>query len=79
MKITFRTFLGSFLLCVVTVHAAEKPVSTPPSAPDPKVILMKMAQHLAQAPSFTVTIQSNYDAIQKDGRSVSFGENRLVQ
>lgn len=59
------------------VHAAN---SVPPETPpDAKAILHKMAQQLAQAPGFGVTIRSDYDAMQADGLSIAFGNRHQVQ
>lgn len=41
-------------------------------------ILNRMADTLAQAKGFTVTIRSNYDAVQDDGQKIEFGERRTV-
>lgn len=43
-----------------------------------KAILMKMANFLAKAPAFSVTLRSSYDAIQADGQTIEFGEKRVV-
>ena len=37
-----------------------------------------MAQFLAKAPVFSVTIRSGYDAIQSDGERIEFGEKRRI-
>ena len=41
-------------------------------------ILMRMADALAQAKGFTVTIRSNYDVVQDTGEKIEFGERRMV-
>jgi len=41
-------------------------------------ILMRMANYLAQAPSFSVSVSSGYDAIQEDGQRIEFGERRRI-
>jgi len=41
-------------------------------------ILKRMADTLAQAKGFTVTIRSNYDAVQDTGEKIEFGERRMV-
>jgi hypothetical protein len=43
-----------------------------------RAILMRMADYLAKAPGFEVTVKSNYDAIQEDGQRIEFGERRKV-
>ncbi len=41
-------------------------------------ILMTMANFLAKAPAFSVTIRSGYDAIQADGQRIEFGDRRRI-
>ncbi len=57
---------------------------TPPAAsaeqnPEARAILLKMADFLAQAPAFSLTIRSGYDAIQSDGQRIEFGEKRRIR
>ncbi|WP_448204929.1 DUF2092 domain-containing protein [Azospirillum sp. sgz302134] len=40
--------------------------------------LMRMADTLAQAKGFSVTIRSNYDVVQDTGEKIEFGERRTV-
>lgn len=40
--------------------------------------LKRMADTLAQARSFSVTIQANYDVVQDNGEKIEFGERRVV-
>jgi hypothetical protein len=46
--------------------------------PEAKAILMKMAEFIARAPAFSMTLRSGYDAIQEDGQSIEFGEQRHI-
>lgn len=41
-------------------------------------VLMRMAETLAQAKGFTVTIRAGYDVVQDSGQKIAFGERRLV-
>src|SRR5437764_5212432 len=41
-------------------------------------LLMRMARFLAQAPRFSVSLLSNYDAVQSDGEKIEFGERRKL-
>jgi hypothetical protein len=41
-------------------------------------LLTHMALFLAQAPRFSVTLVSGYDAVQADGRKIEFGDRRKV-
>ncbi len=49
-------------------------------AMDPKAlaILNHMAEYLAQAPRFSVTIRAGYDVVQDTGEKVEFGEQRII-
>jgi len=60
--------------------AAKKTPAAPSTKQDPeaKAILLKMAHFLAQAPAFSVTIRSGYDAIQSDGQPIEFGAKRRI-
>ena len=60
--------------------AANDVPATTAAAQDPeaKAILMTMAEFLAKAPAFSVTIRSGYDAIQADGQYIEFGEQRRI-
>lgn len=46
--------------------------------PEARAILFSMANFIAQAPAFGVTIHSSYDAIQADGQRVEFGARRRI-
>ncbi len=41
-------------------------------------ILMRMAGYLAGAQAFSVSVRSGYDAVQKSGQKIEFGETRRV-
>ena len=43
-----------------------------------KAILMRMAERLAQAQGFNVSIRANYDVLQETGQTIEFGEVRKV-
>ena len=63
---------------VAPVHAVAQ---TPPpevSAQDlaSRALLLRMADFLARAPAISVTMRSDYDAIQADGQRIEFGERR---
>lgn len=82
---------SAMLLCSATAlqaatvpTPAASPTAAPLSAaqeqtPDARAILQKMAHTLADAPGFSVTIHSAYDAIQADGQRIEFAEKREVQ
>ncbi len=59
--------------------AGEAPAaSATEQNPEAKAILMKMAEFIARAPAFSMTLRSGYDAIQADGQSIEFGEQRRI-
>ena len=43
-----------------------------------QAILMRMAEFLGSAQRFSVTVRGEYDAVQKSGQKIEFGENRKV-
>lgn len=79
-KLKTTLALAAALLFSAAAQAVnETPVAVPaPTEPDAKAILQKMAQQLAQAPGFSVTIRSDYDAVQADGQSIAFGNRHQV-
>jgi len=67
------------LICAGAVLAA--PIEGEGSAPvDPEAmaVLMKMADFLAGAKTFSVTVEGAYDAVQEDGRKLEYGAIRKV-
>jgi hypothetical protein len=75
--------IGSLAVAVlfgaVLIDSASAQARTEAQAtPDAKAILQKMTQQLAQAPGFSVTIRSDYDAVQADGLSIAFGNKHQV-
>jgi hypothetical protein len=78
---------AALLACLCTAAtqlptAAQQPVAPAVDAPaqqvDAKAILMRMADYLAKADSFSVTIDAGYDVIQDSGQRIEFGEVRHV-
>ncbi len=71
---------SSVTLVVASVYAAT---STPPpeiSVQDlaSRALLLRMADFLARTPAISVTMRSDYDAIQADGQRIEFGEHRRI-
>ena len=59
--------------------AVDAPTTTAAEQdPEAKAILMKMAEFMAKAPAFSMTLRSGYDAIQEDGQYIEFGEIRRI-
>lgn len=46
--------------------------------PQARAIIRRMAEHLAQAQHFSVSIRASYDVVQNSGETFEFGENRTV-
>lgn len=60
--------------------AAAAPASTPEAArqAQARTVMMNMAQFLANAPRFQVSLRSGYDVVQPSGQKIEFHEDRLV-
>jgi hypothetical protein len=43
-----------------------------------RMLLMRMANFLSQAPRFSVTVSTHYDAVQASGEKIEFGERRKL-
>ena len=87
----FRSTAGhvaAFCACVVVAGIALPALAqqTPPSAMiqppaepvDAKALLLRMADHLAKAQRFSVTMETGYDAVQSSGQKIEFGETRKI-
>jgi hypothetical protein len=76
----FAALAVGLALSAVPVLAADKTPAAPSTKQDPeaKAILLKMAHFLAQAPAFSVSIRSGYDAIQSNGQPIEFGAKRRI-
>ena len=82
-----RPFWAVFAVMAVVLTLATTPVlaaaDTPTTTaaeqdPEAKALLMKMAEFMAKAPAFSMTLRSGYDAIQEDGQYIEFGEQRHI-
>ena len=71
----FAALVFVLTLGATPVLAEETPVELDPEA---KAILMEMAEFIAKAPAFSMTLRSSYDAIQEDGQYIEFGEKRHI-
>ncbi len=71
-----------------TPEPAKKPMATakevtPATASvikpnDAQAVVMRMAEYLARAQSFSVNLRSDYDAVQESGQKIEFGESRKI-
>ena len=79
-----KAALAVLALAVVAIaspaRAADPKPANAPSAQDPdaRALLLGMANFMANAPGFRLTMRSSYDAIQADGQRIEFGERRQV-
>lgn len=90
MQLTWPAFCAALLLGSAAGAAeqpatsgqqtAEQPVQEEGAAVDSEAmaILNRMAEYVAQAERFSVTIQANYDVVQELGQKIEFGERRTV-
>lgn len=60
--------------------APAAPASTPGAASQAqaRTVMMNMAQFLANAPRFQVSLRSGYDVVQPSGQKIAFHEDRLI-
>jgi hypothetical protein len=60
--------------------AAAAPASTPEAMRQARArtIMMNMAQFLANAPRFQVSLRSGYDVVQPSGQKIAFHEDRVI-
>jgi hypothetical protein len=57
--------------------SAAVPAAAEPQ-PDAHAILKRMAEFLGGTQRFTVNVRSGYDAVQKSGQKIEFGESRKI-
>jgi hypothetical protein len=81
----YTSFWGAFghprTLVVLSLIAAMSPVSAKivgEQNPDARALLMRMADYLAKAPAWSVTVHASYDAVQPDGYKVEWNDVRTV-
>jgi hypothetical protein len=63
---------------VTEAPAGAAEAAPPAQDPAARALLLGMANFIAQAPGLSVTMRSDYDAIQADGQRIEFGERRKV-
>jgi len=75
------------VLAVLTAAVTAGPVRAADPTPAPEVsaqdraaraLLVDMADFMARAPAMSVTMRSDYDAIQENGQRIQFGERRRL-
>jgi hypothetical protein len=87
-RITASAAGVSALVLGIAVQAFAQPVEPAKKAPvaapltesqtQARAILMRMAEFLAGAQGFSVNIRDGYDAVQKSGQKIEFGDKRNV-
>lgn len=75
---TLRKMSGIGALVVLPAFWACAADTTEKTEPDARAIMQAMAQQLATAPGYNVTINSRYEAIQTGGENIEFAEKRQV-
>jgi len=62
-----------------TGRTVERPAQEPaPIDEEAMAVLKRMAEYLARAPRFRVTMRTSYDVVQDSGEKIEFGERRTV-
>jgi hypothetical protein len=80
---------AAMLLACIATSAIQRPTAAqqPPAAPsveapaqkvDAEAILLRMADYIAKANAFSVTVVAGYDVVQESGQKVEFGEVRHI-
>jgi hypothetical protein len=76
----WRLVLGAVmgLLMLTTVAGAQEKGAAAPGSDQAQAILKRMAALLKQTKQYTVTVDSEYDVVQKSGEKIEFGEIRKL-
>jgi len=87
-RVTASALRVSALVLAVAGQAYAQPVDPAKKAPaapqamelqtQARAILMRMAQFLSGAQSFSVNIRDGYDVVQKSGQKIEFGDKRKI-
>lgn len=78
-----RLAAGALWMALAAAQAQPAAVATP-STPEAarqaqaRTVMMNMAQFLANAPRFQVSLSSGYDVVQPSGQKIEFHEERLI-
>lgn len=70
--------IGAYRSVVAQVPPSAPAVNAPAEQVDAMAILKRMADTLAKATSFSVTLNVTYDVVQESGQKVEFGEVRHI-
>jgi len=71
--------VASLMILMVPLQAAPEQNPTPSASEQRAMTILKnMSEYLAQAERFSVTTRDGYDAVQKSGQKIEFGELRKI-
>ena len=75
----WRGWLGAGL-CAASVLLASLAEAQAPggSPPDPRALMLKMAELLGNTPRWSVTVHDNYDTVQASGQKIEWNEVRTL-
>ena len=74
-----RGTVAAMLACIAGVTSvAPACAQTAAAQPDPKAILMRMADFMSKLPSFSVDVRDSYDTVQNSGQKIEFSETRMI-
>ena len=74
-----RGSVAAMLACIAGVTSvAPACAQTAAAQPDPKAILMRMADFMSKQPSFSVDVRDSYDTVQNSGQKIEFSETRMI-
>lgn len=79
-----RLAAGALWMALAAAAQAQPAATAPASTTDAarqaraRTVMMNMAQFLANAPRFQVSLNSGYDVVQPSGQKIEFHEDRLV-
>src|SRR5690242_8893023 len=78
--ISVACFIAAAGVTTAEAQQSQKPptVQVSSQAVDAKAELMRMAEYLSKAQSFSLTMDASYDVVQKSGEKIEFGEIRHV-
>jgi hypothetical protein len=78
-RMRWRGWLGAGL-CAASVLLASLAEAQAPggSPPDPRALMLKMAELLGNTPRLSVTVHAAYDTVQASGQKIEWNEVRTL-
>jgi hypothetical protein len=77
-KLSLAAVMLGLLLTTAPVLAQEPAAANTEEQQQALTLLKRMAEFLAQAPRFSVTLRTGYDVVQESGQKIEFGEVRKL-